>query len=111
MTETAEPPSRESQLRAARLRALATIGVMVILGASGYFLCRSSFGISGGACRTASDCDDLGGVCLHAPTGAYCTRSCNHDEDCDPGTHCEIPPWEKEKTTDAFCLHDTKIGH
>ncbi|MGH7282763.1 MAG: hypothetical protein ACRELY_14655 [Polyangiaceae bacterium] len=108
MTDTTpEAPSRESQLRAARLRGLAAIVVTFALAGVVYSLFRSSFGLPAGACTSSSECGGLGSECLHAPTGAYCTHSCNHAADCDPGTHCDVPPWEKNATR-TLCIHDTK---
>jgi len=58
------------------------------------------------ACKTNGDCDGLLGVeCLRAPTSTYCTHRCEKNEDCDPGFHCDSPPWEKGATR-ALCLKD-----
>jgi hypothetical protein len=55
-------------------------------------------------CSVNRDCDGVIGVeCLHAPTSTYCTHSCDRNEDCDNGFHCESPPWEKN-TTRLLCL-------
>lgn len=100
--------SRESQLRAARLRAVATLVGTLIVGGGIYFFLRSQDQAPPGACTTSSQCTGLNGECLHAPTGAYCTHACVRNEDCDPGMHCDVPPWEKERDARALCIHDTK---
>jgi hypothetical protein len=99
--------ARREQLFQARKRGIIALVVTVMIGVAAFLLYRGTVDLPGTRdCKTTSECEGLIGVeCLHAPTSTYCTHSCNRNEDCDQGMHCESPPWEKN-TTRALCLKD-----
>jgi hypothetical protein len=90
----------------ARVRGLLAVGGTLVFAFVAFASLRWCAGELPGddACKTPSDCEGVLGVeCLHAPTSTYCTHSCNRNEDCANGFHCESPPWEKG-TTRLLCL-------
>jgi hypothetical protein len=91
----------------ARKRAVLTLGGTIVVAIAAIAYARTCDEIaSSDSCKTAKDCDGILGVeCLHAPTATYCTHTCDRNEDCDKGFHCESPPWEKN-TTRLLCLKD-----
>jgi hypothetical protein len=105
--ESGDGDAQREALFQARKRAVFAFGgtVLVVIAAIAYV--RTCDVVpSSGVCKTSKDCDGLVGVeCLRAPTATYCTHSCNRNEDCDTGFHCESPPWEKN-TTRLLCLKD-----
>ncbi|MEO7109930.1 MAG: hypothetical protein ABI183_05795 [Polyangiaceae bacterium] len=96
----------------ARKRGLFTLGgtiVVAVLGVTLFHWCTAGNVPNERTCKVNGDCDGVLGVeCLHAPTSTYCTHSCNRNEDCDQGFHCESPPWETN-TTRLLCLKDIAL--
>ncbi len=100
-------PQRELLFQA-RVRGLFAVGGTLVFAVAAFAALRTCSGDLPGdsACKTAHDCEGVFGVeCLRAPTSTYCTHSCNRNEDCDNGFHCESPPWEKNATR-TLCLKD-----
>lgn len=109
--EDAEKERADAQhdlLVRARTRGAIALGATLLVGVIGIVSLHKCFddGMpSTRACQVNDDCSGIGVECLHAPTSTYCTHSCDRNEDCDPGFHCESPPWEKN-TTRLLCLKD-----
>jgi hypothetical protein len=97
--------SQSDLLFQARRRGLIALAATALIGVVVFFSFHGTGDlVDTGGCKVTSECEGMIGVeCLHAPTGNYCTHSCNRNEDCDPSFHCESPPWEKE-TTRLVCL-------
>jgi hypothetical protein len=104
--DEAADAEREKLLQA-RKRGLFALGGTLVVCLLVVAYVRSCGDLLGArSCKSSSDCEGFLGVeCLHAPTGGYCTHTCNRNEDCEPSFHCDVPPWEQGATR-PLCLRD-----
>ena len=97
------------KVRSARARGLVGLVITLVVVGVIYRCSVSDAGLPVASCKTDGDCagtyDDH--VCVSAPTGSYCSRACNADDECSSSYVCDVPGWTPGKT-DKLCLHDSQ---
>ncbi|MEO8799883.1 MAG: hypothetical protein ABI551_18450 [Polyangiaceae bacterium] len=97
------------KVRAARIRA-AVAFVFTLAAVSLLYKCSvTDGGLPVASCKSDRECEGTQAdhTCVNAPTGSYCSRTCNVDADCVSGFVCSVPPWTSGKT-DTLCIHDAQ---
>lgn len=98
-----------TKVRAARIRAgvalVGTLAAVILL----YRCTVTDGGLPVASCKSDRDCAGTRAdhACVNAPTGSYCSRTCDTDADCVSGYECSVPPWASGRT-DKLCIHDAQ---